>query len=80
MKISNLLQSWLKENGFQWAIQHSEHPGCWDKQCSHYIEEVVIWEQKEPTMKWAFERGCSDDFIIKTLLKDIKINNLCQHL
>ncbi len=78
-KIDNNLESFLKENGLNYEWRVGEHSGCWDKGCSHPVNELNIWKGNVRKYSFTFEEGCSTEMIIETLtdrLKEAPFNKL----
>lgn len=73
-KIPQELHEYLKWNGFtsKWIV--SEHPGCWDRDCSHDMNELSILR---PRQKGSvdFQEGCTVDLIISVLEKNRDLYN-----
>ena len=66
MKISKKLKQYLDKNGFEYKIDFSEHPGCFNEKCSHFIDEIVVWKRSNKVEKVAFSDS-SDEFVMKKL-------------
>lgn len=60
------LKIWLKENGFLYAIEYEEHPGCWDHKCSHLETAINIKHKSNKKETYSF-KDCTGEYIIEIL-------------
>jgi len=66
-KPSKFLKDFFQENGLNYEWRIGEHAGCWDKGCSHPVNELNIWRGNDKRFSWSFEEGCSDEMIVNNL-------------
>lgn len=52
------IKDFLVDNGLNCEWRTGEHDGCWDKGCSHPVNELNIWRGDERRFSMTFEEGC----------------------
>jgi hypothetical protein len=68
MSVSQELKDFFRNNNLGWYLERGEHSGCWDRGCSHPVEELHVYKEPNKNIGWSFEEGCSDEMIINILL------------
>lgn len=53
-KLSKAFKQFLESQEMDGEVEWEEHPGCWDKGCSHGEYGITVWFKDNETYKWSF--------------------------